>query len=162
MLRSMLSSQFQYQVRSGGKKGGKFAEFVHKLHVAWRIFFPEQPEVRTGTAQKRPAQQTSRKAEVSWHCHFSQCLDLLTALQSLLLTAAHTCGEHQELKLAMHTDHVAEPIAQGGSQAPSAYGACSRPLRNEPCLPLGNEAHHREGSAGVWSSTSTQDQSAVG
>jgi len=46
----MVSSQFQYQVRKNKKNAqpnNPVSDFMQKVQVAWRIFFPEQPEVRT-------------------------------------------------------------------------------------------------------------------
>eukprot|EP00967_Tisochrysis_lutea_P031497 scaffold37132_cov23-Tisochrysis_lutea.AAC.3 len=48
VLKSMVASQFQYQVRKNRKNAepkNPVSDFVHKLNVAWRIFFPEQPKV---------------------------------------------------------------------------------------------------------------------
>ncbi|KAF5829444.1 hypothetical protein DUNSADRAFT_16068 [Dunaliella salina] len=47
VLKSMVASQFQYQVRKNRKNAepkNPVSDFVHKLNVAWRIFFPEQPK----------------------------------------------------------------------------------------------------------------------
>lgn len=53
VLKSMVSSQFQYQVRKNKRDAqpkNPVSDFVQKLNVAWRIFFPEQPEVSAAGA----------------------------------------------------------------------------------------------------------------
>jgi hypothetical protein len=44
----MVASQFQYQVKKNRKDAqpkNPVSDFVQKLNVAWKIFFPEQPQV---------------------------------------------------------------------------------------------------------------------
>lgn len=48
VLKNMVASQFQYQVKKNKKDAqpkNPVSDFVQKLHVAWKIFFPEQPQV---------------------------------------------------------------------------------------------------------------------
>lgn len=47
VLRNMVSSQFQYSVRRAAKKstGNPVTDFISKVQLAWRIFFPDQPKV---------------------------------------------------------------------------------------------------------------------
>lgn len=45
-LRSMVSSQFQYSIRRAARKttGNPVSDLIHKIQLAWRIFFPEAPK----------------------------------------------------------------------------------------------------------------------
>uniref|UniRef100_A0A7S0S6A3 Uncharacterized protein n=1 Tax=Chlamydomonas leiostraca TaxID=1034604 RepID=A0A7S0S6A3_9CHLO len=43
-LRSMVSSQFQYQVRRPKPTGNPVTDFMTKVQLAWKIFFPEAPK----------------------------------------------------------------------------------------------------------------------
>ncbi len=47
-LRTALSSSFQYSVRRAARKqtGNPVTDLMHKLQLAWKIFFPDPPKVR--------------------------------------------------------------------------------------------------------------------
>jgi hypothetical protein len=53
LLRSMVSSQMQYSMRKHRKQpisSNPVAELIQKIQLAWKIFFPDAPPVRSNAA----------------------------------------------------------------------------------------------------------------
>lgn len=165
VLKSMVSSQFQFQRRQPSKpaRTNPVSEFMQKLHVAWKIFFPDAPKVGSGAAGGRPrahdagqgscaSPRTPAAKPCPAHRHYSRpphthlCTPAAaqhTPPPVLLLPSLPHARAHARAPTR------AVPVPQGRGQEAPAHGAGGGPVRHEPAVAVGDEEDDREGAAGA-------------